>query len=72
VIEHVQSRPEGNNSYRNVVAACRECNNRKNDSSVEDWLRTLYREEFLGPMEFEERLSHLQQLRAGLLKPEIL
>jgi hypothetical protein len=72
VIEHVHSRPEGNNSYRNVVAACRECNNRKNDSSVEDWLRTLYREEFLGPMEFEERLSHLQQLRAGPLKPEIL
>ena len=71
VIEHVQSRPAGNNSYRNVVAACRECNNRKNDSSVEDWLRTLYREGFLGPAEFEERLSHLQRLREGLLKPNI-
>ena len=30
VMEHVVSRPEGNNSYRNIVAACRECNNRKN------------------------------------------
>jgi hypothetical protein len=72
VIEHVQSRPEGNNSYRNVVAACRQCNNRKNASSAEDWLRTLYRDGFFGTHEFEDRLSHLQQLRAGLLKPPIL
>lgn len=27
VIEHVMSRPEGSNTYRNVVAACRNCNN---------------------------------------------
>jgi hypothetical protein len=29
VIEHVVSRPNGNNGYRNVVAASREVNNRK-------------------------------------------
>lgn len=69
VIEHVQSRPEGNNSYRNVVAACRQCNNRKNDSSADDWLRTLYREGFLAAAEFEERVSHIERLRAGQLKP---
>jgi hypothetical protein len=69
VIEHVQSRPEGSNGYRNVVAACRQCNNRKNASSVEDSLRTLYRDGFLSPSDFEARLSHLQQLKAGLLKP---
>jgi hypothetical protein len=38
VIEHVLSRPLGNNGYRNVVAACRECNNRKGSSTAEDWL----------------------------------
>ncbi|HET6573388.1 MAG TPA: HNH endonuclease signature motif containing protein, partial [Fimbriiglobus sp.] len=47
VIEHVLSRPAGNNSYRNVVAACRQCNNRKGDSDAEDFLRALYRESLL-------------------------
>ncbi|HTA92890.1 MAG TPA: HNH endonuclease signature motif containing protein [Polyangiaceae bacterium] len=69
VIEHVVSRPDGNNGYRNVVAACRECNNRKGASSAEDWIRTLYREEFLSAEDFEDRQSHLERLRAGELKP---
>jgi len=69
VIEHVVSRPTGNNTYRNVVAACRQCNNRKGSTDVEDWLRTLYREGFLGETEFRERVSHLERLRAGELKP---
>ena len=55
----------------NVVAACRQCNNRKNASPADDWLRTLYRDGFLGAPEFEQRLSPLQQLRAGFLKPSI-
>ncbi len=71
VIEHVMSRPNGNNGYRNVVAACRQCNNRKNDSEAEDFLRVLYREGFLSSDEFQERLSHLQRLRAGELRPAI-
>jgi len=69
VIEHTVSRPAGNNSYRNLVAACRECNNRKDSSSAEDWLRTLYREGFLDAVSFQERQSHLERLRAGELKP---
>lgn len=69
VIEHVLSRPEGNNTYRNVVAACRYCNNRKGSADVEDWLRTLYRDGFLGETEFRERVSSLERLRAGELKP---
>ena len=32
VIEHVISRPEDDNSYRNLVAACSVCNNRKGGS----------------------------------------
>jgi len=68
VIEHVVSRPTGNSGYRNVVAACRRCNNRKK-SSAEDWLRTLYREGFLQAVDFQERIAQLEHLRAGELKP---
>ncbi len=70
VIEHVVSRPLGTNSYRNVVAACLKCNNRKGASEAEDFLRTLYRENLLSAEEFEERISHLERLRAGELRPE--
>lgn len=69
VIEHVVSRPVGENGYRNVVASCRQCNNRKGSSSAEDWLRTLYREGFLEATAFQDRLSHLERLRMGELKP---
>lgn len=69
VIEHVNSRPEGDNGYRNVVAACRQCNNRKGPNAADDFLRTLYRDGFLTDSEFDGRLSHLQQLAAGLLRP---
>jgi HNH endonuclease len=70
VIEHVLSRPLGTNDYRNVVAACLTCNNRKGSSGAEDFLRTLYREQLLSAEEFEERVSHLERLRAGDLRPE--
>ncbi len=69
VMEHVVSRPSGTNGYRNVVAGCRQCNNRKGSSSADDWLRTLYREGFLDAETFQDRLSHLERLRAGELKP---
>lgn len=71
VIEHVMSRPNGNNSYRNVVAACRQCNNRKEPSSAEDVLRRLYREKLLNADEFEGRTSHLERLLAGDLRPKV-
>jgi hypothetical protein len=71
VIEHVISRPIGDNSYKNVVAACRQCNNRKGNASAEDFLRVLYRESLLSTDEFEQRLSHLQRLLSGELIPQI-
>ena len=69
IVEHVVSRPPGNNSYRNLVAASREANNKKGASSAEDFFRRLYREGFLNESEFEERLHKLAQLKAGELKP---
>lgn len=71
VIEHVMSRPEGNGSYRNLVAACRQCNNRKSDVPADEFLRGLYRDGFLEAAELQERLSQLDRLRNGELKPEI-
>jgi HNH endonuclease len=69
VIEHAVSRPSGNNTSRNVVAACRQCDNRKGSAPAEDFLRTLYREKLLSAEDFEGRISHLERLLAGKLKP---
>ena len=71
VVEHVVSRPAGDNSYRNCVAASRETNNKKGSTSAEDYLRRLFREGFLNESEFQERQHALAQLKAGLLKPPL-
>ncbi len=71
VIEHVVSRPNGDNSYRNVVASCRQCNNRKSAETAEDHLRTLYREGLLSSEDFKSRVAHLERLRAGELRPVV-
>jgi hypothetical protein len=69
VIEHVQSRPEGTNFYRNVVAACRRCNNRKGANLVKDFLRSLYRDGILSGDELQSRIALVARLRAGELRP---
>lgn len=69
VAEHVISRPVGDNSYRNIVAASREANNRKGSLSAEDFFRRLFREGYLAESEFEERLLTLTHLKAGKLRP---
>lgn len=71
VIEHVVSRPNGNNSYRNVVAACRVCNDRKGSTAVGDFLRLLYRQGYLAEGELEKRLEGVRLLQAGEIKPHI-
>ena len=69
VIEHVVSRPDGDSTYRNVVGACRRCNNRKGGLLAEDFLRSLYRDGILSGDEFSVRLLHLGKPLAGELKP---
>lgn len=71
VVEHVVSRPNGNNSYRNVVAASREINNRKGSMTAEDFLRKLFRDGFLSASELEDRLLKLARLQAGEIKPAL-
>lgn len=69
VIEHVISRPTGNNSYRNLVSSCRTCNNRKDAGLADDFLRLIYREGLLSHDEFQVRQQQLERLRRGELKP---
>ena len=68
-IDHVSPRPSGDNGYRNVVASCKRCNNRKGDSSAEDLLRVLFRESIVKADLLSDRLDALQMLRAGRLRP---
>lgn len=68
-IDHVSSRPSGDNGYRNVVASCKRCNNRKGDSSAEDLLRVLFREAIVRADLLSERLDALDMLRDGRLRP---
>jgi len=72
VVEHIVSRPTGDNSYRNVVAASREANNRKGSMSAEDFLRKLFRDGFLNEIEFEGRIKTLSLIKAGEIKPKVV
>ena len=72
VLDHVVPAVNGrNNSYRNVVACCHECNAAKQASSAEDFLRGLYRRGLLGSPELEARIVALELLKSGRLAPEI-
>jgi 5-methylcytosine-specific restriction endonuclease McrA len=71
VIDHVVSRPNGTNSYRNLVASSRQANNMKGATSAPDFLRRLYREGFISDTEFQDRLQKLSLLANGELKPEL-
>ena len=69
-LDHVVPRVRfGRNSYRNLVSCCIECNTRKNDRPVRDFLRTLYRLGRLTPGELDARLRALKDLAAGKLRP---
>lgn len=61
-MEHVISRPEGNNSYKNIVIACRACNNIKGDTYVNQFLRSLYRKNIITQTEFETKLENLKKV----------
>ena len=59
------------NSYRNIVACCHECNSLKSGMSPEDFIRAIYRRVRLNATEMESRLTALGALQRGEIKPEI-
>lgn len=66
VVPHVRG---GNNSYRNLVSCCVECNSQKGETAAEDFLRSLYRLRRLTSAELDVRLRALEALAAGELRP---
>jgi 5-methylcytosine-specific restriction endonuclease McrA len=70
VLDHVVPQARGgSSSYRNLVSCCVECNSQKGETAAEDFLRTLYRLRRLTSPELEARLSALEALAAGKLRP---
>jgi len=59
----------GNNSYRNLVSVCGECNGQKGVQQADDFLRWLYREGCLSQRDLKGRLCALETLAAGKLRP---
>lgn len=71
-LDHATAKVDrGDNSYRNIVAACHECNSRKAGMNAEDYCRLLYREGLLNGDEMAKRLDAIGRLRNGELVPVI-
>lgn len=71
-LDHVVPRAKsGNNSYRNLVACCRECNAQKGQCHAHDFLRSLFRERQLTAPELARGLRALDDLAAGKLRPSL-
>jgi hypothetical protein len=72
VLDHMISQVNvGNNSYRNIVATCHECNSLKTGKNGDDFVRLLYRKGILSAKELESRLAAIQKLLNGELQPDI-
>ncbi|KAF0206699.1 MAG: hypothetical protein FD171_2255 [Actinobacteria bacterium] len=59
------------NSFRNVVASCHNCNKAKGSTSVVDFFRTRYRSGLLSEGELQSRLAVLAAIQSGELVPDI-
>jgi hypothetical protein len=62
----------GNNSYRNLVSCCLDCNSLKADRDAVEFVRSLYRERRLSDAELSGRLRSLDDLAAGKLLPPLV
>jgi len=61
----------GQNSYRNLVSCCWECNSLKGESAAPDFLRGLYRQGRVTATELTGRLRALDDLASGKLRPPL-
>jgi|SRR5579859_2125142 len=61
----------GDNSWRNLVSCCQECNSRKNAFRAADYLRRLHRERRLTDAELAARFRALDAVAAGKLRPRL-
>ena len=71
-LDHVVAQMHsGGNSYRNLVACCVECNTRKAHKPASELLCRLFRERRLTAASLAARLSALELLSAGKLRPRL-
>ena len=71
-LDHVVPRAElGQNSYRNLVSCCLDCNSNKAERSAVEFVRSLYRDRRLSDAELSGRLRALDDLAAGKLIPPL-
>jgi 5-methylcytosine-specific restriction endonuclease McrA len=61
----------GDNSWRNLVSCCHECNSKKKDLGAADFLRWVRRERRLSDVELAARFRALDALAAGKLRPPL-
>jgi hypothetical protein len=61
----------GNNSYRNLVSCCLDCNSLKAERHAVEFVRSLYRDRRLSADELSGRLRALDDLAAGKLIPPL-
>lgn len=72
VLDHViPQRERIDNSFRNVVAACHECNALKQGQDAESFLRLIFRKGLLSQGELQERLATLEKLKQGQIAPQV-
>ena len=70
-LDHVIAKVNGiDNSFRNIVCSCHECNTTKQAQAASDFVRALYRKGVLSQTELGDRLSSIEQLQAGELLPD--
>ena len=60
------------NSYRNIVASCHNCNKAKGSQQAEAFLRARYRANLLSEDELLHRLATLEGIRSGSFAPQLL
>ena len=71
-LDHVIPQADGgDNSFKNIVASSFDANSMKNDKTVDEFIRLLFREELISLTEFNELKEKLKALKAGQLKPVV-
>lgn len=73
VLDHVVPMARGkNNSYRNIVVSCHECNSLKQDLDGPEFIRLLYRRNVLSQSDVEARIDAIADITAGRLVPNVV
>jgi HNH endonuclease len=71
-LDHATSQMDGgDNTYKNIVVSCHDCNTLKQGMKAEEHLRRVFRRNLLSDAELQERMAALDALRKGDLVPEL-